>query len=69
MRESEMDKIDEIIDPMIAQILSIMEKIEKKLPCCGSSFYKKSPIRSIKTALNYIKKASYSIDKIEVVDG
>jgi hypothetical protein len=65
MVESKMQKIDDVAEPIVGEIMYLMQHIERRLPSGGSTMYKRSPIRSLRGALKRIKEAYDMLEGIE----
>lgn len=60
-----MNKIDDIICPLVHEAFLLTESVKSRLPTIGSTDYKRSPVRSMKAALKHLKAANDLLEGIE----
>lgn len=65
LTESEMNKIDDAISPTVRKIVATITDIECRVPTIGSTNYKRSPVRSVKSALRHLQLAAKQLQGLE----
>lgn len=65
MTEGQMEKIDDIVDPIVEEAMGLVNSINKRLPRTGDTMYKRSPVRSLNAAVGCLRRANEHLKGIE----